>query len=171
VVAVLAAKAVTGQQVTGLNFSLISRLPDDDTKEATLYGSSYTLVKAALFNLARMEHILAMRAEKNVNELCKDKDFSKFFDEVRKDPYARIPKDKPGYETKTKIQEHIKYRAGINWCKSKTIMVKMYGRLIGTQEQGVKLKESPEQLKIWRDSVLQLASEPLDYRSIEEEYV
>jgi len=159
-------------KVSGQNFSLITRLPDDDTKEVILFGSAYSTVKSALFNLDRMEHILGMKAENNVRDLMRDPiSFGEVVDEIISDPHREIEKDELLYDTKISIQKHNKFLAGIKWCQSKRSLVKMYGRLIGTQEQGVKLKESPEQMKLWRDSVLQLAREPLDYSSIEEDYL
>jgi len=159
-------------KVSGQNFSLITRLPDDDTKEITLYGSAYSIVKAALFNLGRMEHILAMRAEENVRFLTVNTEvFERCIDDIIADPYGVIKKEDPNYEMIMRIKKHNSFRAGINWCNSKRSLVTMYGRLIGAQEQGVNLKASPDQLKIWRDSVLQLAQLPAEYSSIEEDYI
>lgn len=164
---------MASKEVTGQNFSLITRLPDDDTKEITLYGSAYRDVKAALFNLDRMEHIFAMRAENNVNDLLTENKtvFAAAADIMIAAPYKEVPKNQPMYELLMKIRKHIQFKAGINWCKSKRSLVKMYGRLIGAQEQGVNLRASPDQIKFWRDSVLQLGKEPLEYSSIEEDYI
>ncbi|MCL1904513.1 MAG: hypothetical protein FWG19_00085 [Methanomassiliicoccaceae archaeon] len=160
------------EKVSGQNFSLITRLPDDDTKEITLYGSAYTIVKAALFNLGRMEHAIAMRAEENVRIMMENKEaFGKVIDTVIAKPYGDVRKDSNEYEMTMRIKKHNQFRAGIKWCRSKISLVTMYGRLIGAQEEGAQLKASPEQLKIWRDSVLQLAQLPADYSSIEEDYI
>lgn len=164
--------AVAAKQVTGQNFSLITRLPDDDTKEISLYGSSYTVVKAALFNIHRMEHVLADRAAAGVDIMLTNKEgFKEVIDALIADPAGAVEKKDQWYELKMTIKKHNQYRAAIKWCRSKSALVKMYGRLIGAQEQGEKIKTSPEQMKIWRDSVLQLAGEPLEYASVERDYV
>jgi len=159
------------EKVKGENFSLINRLPDNDTMEIILYGSAYADVKAALFRIDEIEDILVNRGDRNLDILMKQKDtVSKYIQEMMTDPYKEIRKDASDYELKMNIRKHLDIVAACKWCNAKRAMVMMYGRIIGAQEQGVHIRASPEQVKTWRNSVLQVAKTPIEYETVRAAY-
>lgn len=159
-------------KVKGENFSLINRLPDDDTMETALYGSAYPDVKAALFRLDKTVHILETRMSDNLAKLLEKPkaDVERISAVMEISPYKEIAPDSPDKEIAAMLRRHVDIIAAIRWCGTHRRMVTMYGRLIGAQEQGIQLRESKEQVRIWRNAILQVAKEPLEFATLRDGY-
>lgn len=154
------------------NFSLINRLPDDDTMEIVLYGTAYADVKAALFRLDRLDDILKRRMSDNLATLkiLDPEKVSEVIEDIDSDPELRYRKEDPRGDVLAKVQRHLSLISAVRWCAGKRSMVRMYGRLIGAQEQGEKIRASDEQIRTWRNAVLQVAKEPMEYATVRDGY-
>ena len=162
---------VSTDKVKGENFSLINRLPDDDTMEIILYGTAYGDVKASIFRIDKLEDILAHRMEENLQIIRAAWPRSgDIIDAELKDPTALILRDKPDYEVKCAVRRHNTIIAAGLWCDARRKKVKMYGRLVGAIEQGAHIRESKDQIELYKNAIVQLAKEPLEYETIRDAY-
>lgn len=154
------------------DFSLINRLPDNDTMEIVLYGTAYADVKSALFRLDRLGDILRKRMAGNLAELrgIDGSAVVEVLDSLEDDPGLRYRRDDPRGDILAKVRRHLSLISAVRWCEGKKALVKMYGRLIGAQEQGENIRASDRQIGTWRNAVLQVAKEPLEYATVRDGY-
>lgn len=159
-------------KVKGENFSLINRLPDDDTMEIVLFGTAYPDVKAAVFRLDRLEAILERRGDRNLQEILDTPPEMtiEVSDALSADPEKKYAMEDAQYAAAAKVRKHLEIVAAIRWCQNKKSLVRMYGRLIGAQEQGTQIRASSEQIKTWRNAILQVAKEPLEFETVRDDY-
>jgi len=164
---------VTGtDKVKGENFSLINRLPDNDTMEIVLFGTAYPDVKAAIFRLDRLQAILERRGDANLKEILKmpSRTIIEVSEVLSVDPEKKYVMEDARYAAAAKVRKHLEIVAAIRWCQNKKSLVRMYGRLIGAQEQGTQIRASKEQIKTWRNAILQVAKEPLEFETVRDDY-
>lgn len=153
------------------NFSLITPLPDDDTMEIVLYGTAYPDVKAALFRLDMMEDKCANDMQGILDKIREDSDgFKEVFAKFKDKPFEDIRTNQPGYNMRILLRDYLEITAAGRWCAAHRELVKMYGRVIGAMEQGVHIRASKEQIETYRNSIIQVAREPMDFGTIREAY-